>query len=583
MPTRPTTRVIEHLRRAVLLRDGAGPRDGELLGRFIDRRDEAAFAALVKRHGPMVWGVCRRLLGHHDAEDAFQATFLVLVKKVASVVPSAMVGNWLYGVAHQTALHARRTAARRRGRERQVAEMPEPAVIGQDLWCDLRPLLDGALSRLPDRYRVVIVLCDLEGKTRREAARQLGVPEGTVAGRLARARVMLAKRLARHGLAPSGGMLAAALSREVASASVPVSVASATIRAACRFAAGQAVGGLVPATAATLTVGVLKAMSMARFKTTFLLMAVAGVLCWGGGVVVWQTQARTGRADPLVELPAAEPVPDLCGTWQGDGWGTVVLRRAKEARFEGTYTDTFGKDVGRIAVRWTRESRRYEGTWGEGRFRFGRIALEAAKAGDAISGAWTTDPKCEHQPGVPSLASLRWSRVRPLAPPTPLETPAPMEKPPPSASRGPQPTAATERTRFQGTWVLISSERNGQATSEEKNPYTLTFTGDKWKVHRGDDVAVEGTLRFVDVAANPRKFDLLKHSRLGPGSSADYGIYEWKGDRLRYCTRNGPLGFGIDTPDLRPRDFTTRDGDGRTLYLWKRARPAAKARTGNDE
>src|SRR5438067_11305282 len=123
------TSVIEYLHRAVLLRDGAGLGDGELLGYFIERHDQAALAALVKRHGPMVWGVCRRLLSHHDAEDAFQATFLVLVKKAASVVPRELVGNWLYGVAHQTALQARRTAARRRAREVQVMVMPDPEAV----------------------------------------------------------------------------------------------------------------------------------------------------------------------------------------------------------------------------------------------------------------------------------------------------------------------------------------------------------------------------------------------------------------------------------------------------------------------
>src|SRR5688572_26900559 len=104
MPTRPTSQVIEHLRRAVLPRDGAELGDGELLTRFIERRDEEALAALVTRHGPMVWGVCCRLLKHHDAEDAFQATFLVLVRKASSVVPREMVGNWLHGVAHRAAL-----------------------------------------------------------------------------------------------------------------------------------------------------------------------------------------------------------------------------------------------------------------------------------------------------------------------------------------------------------------------------------------------------------------------------------------------------------------------------------------------
>ena len=183
-----------------LLRDGAGLTDRQLLKDYISRRDDAAVAALVQRHGPMVWGVCRRVLhNHHDAEDAFQATFLVLVRRAASIASPELLANWLYGVALQTAMKARATAAKRKGRERQVADMPEPAAVEQKLWNDLRPLLDQELSRLPDRYRVVIVLCDLEGHTRKEAARQLGLPEGTVGSRLARARVLLEKRLGQRG------------------------------------------------------------------------------------------------------------------------------------------------------------------------------------------------------------------------------------------------------------------------------------------------------------------------------------------------------------------------------------------------
>src|SRR5262245_48803839 len=179
---------IRHLRRTVLLPDGAGLTDGQLLEDYISRRHEAALAALVARHGPMVWGVCRRVLGKdQDAEDAFQATFLVLVRRAASLALTTSVGNWLYGVAHQTALKARATMAKRRTRERQVTAMPEPAAAGQDPWPDLEPLLDEELSRLPEKYRSVLVLCDLEGKTRKDAALHLGCPEGTVAGRLARA------------------------------------------------------------------------------------------------------------------------------------------------------------------------------------------------------------------------------------------------------------------------------------------------------------------------------------------------------------------------------------------------------------
>src|SRR5262249_13878664 len=152
---------------------------------------------------------------HHDAEDAFQATFLVLVRRAASIASREQVANWLYGVAHQTALKARATVAKRKGRERQGAEMPEPAVPEQDRWDELRPLLDAELSRLPDKYRAVVILCDLGGKTRKEAARQIGVPEGTVAGRLARARAMLAKRLTQRGVTLTGGALAAVLSEKM--------------------------------------------------------------------------------------------------------------------------------------------------------------------------------------------------------------------------------------------------------------------------------------------------------------------------------------------------------------------------------
>src|SRR5258708_598116 len=188
--------LIDALFRAVASVD-AEPTDCDLLGRFIAARDEDAFAALMRRHGPMVWGVCRRVLPNDsDAEDAFQATFLILALKAASVTPAEMVGNWLYGVARTTALKARRTNRRRAGHEHSVAVLPEPASVPRDdRWDDLRPILDAELSRLPDRYRTVIVLCDLEGVVRREAARWLGLPEGTINSRLSRARALLAKRL----------------------------------------------------------------------------------------------------------------------------------------------------------------------------------------------------------------------------------------------------------------------------------------------------------------------------------------------------------------------------------------------------
>jgi RNA polymerase sigma factor (sigma-70 family) len=334
-----TRNAIQHLLGTVLQQDPAGPTDGELLSRFVEQRDEAAFEALVRRHGSMVWGVCRRVLtNHQDAEDVFQATFLVLARKAAAVVPRAMVPNWLYGVAHQAALHAARTAARRKERERQVTSMPEPAVTDNDPWPDLQPILDQELSRLPDKYRAVVVLCDLEGKGRKEAGRQLGCPEGTVAGRLARARAMLAKRLTRRGVTLSSAALAVVLSQKAASGCAPVSVVSSTIKSASLFAAGQVANGAISANVAILTEKVLKTMLINKLKTVAIGLLVLAAFAFGGGLLVHQAtagqeksqlpsgavpnEARKG-APPAgagqqaeKEEPATEEPAKLQGTWK---------------------------------------------------------------------------------------------------------------------------------------------------------------------------------------------------------------------------------------------------------------------------
>jgi RNA polymerase sigma factor (sigma-70 family) len=292
MTTSQMREVIQHLRGTVFLRDVAGLTDGQLLEGYLNRRDELALTALVWRHAPMVWGVCCRVLcNQHDAEDAFQATFLVLVRKAASIASRELLANWLYGVAHQTALKARATVAKRRVRERQVAEMPEPAVAEQELWSDLQPLLDAELSHLPDKYRVVIVLCELEGMTRNEAAQRLGLSAGTVASRLSRARVLLAKRLARHGLALSGGALAALLSQKLAAAGMPTSVVSSAIKAANTLTAGRAAAGVISANVVALTEGVVRAMLVTKLKTVSIGVLVIAFLGFGGGVLAWNLRA----------------------------------------------------------------------------------------------------------------------------------------------------------------------------------------------------------------------------------------------------------------------------------------------------
>jgi RNA polymerase sigma factor (sigma-70 family) len=308
MPTLSMNQVIQHLR-SIALPEGTDLADGQLLECFVSYREPAALEALVRRHGPMVWGVCRRILQNaHDAEDAFQATFLVLVRKAGSIDPPAKVGNWLYGVAYQTALKARATRAKYRAREKSVPEIPEPAVTQPDLWSDLRPVLDQELSRLPEKYRTVIVLCELEGKTGSQAAQQLGVPEGTLASRLSRARTMLANRLTRRGVALSGGSLAAVLAQEAASACVPPSVLSSTVKATTLVAAGQAVtAGLCSAEVAALTQGVLKAMFLTKLKlATAVVLALTATITIAG--LIYQAHASTeGSPAPQAEAAAQDP------------------------------------------------------------------------------------------------------------------------------------------------------------------------------------------------------------------------------------------------------------------------------------
>jgi RNA polymerase sigma factor (sigma-70 family) len=234
---------LRRVRGAVLTRDGGGLSDAQLLSCFVERRDAAAFEALLRRHGPMVLGTCRRILGDtHEADDAFQAVFLVFVRKAASVASRETVGGWLYGVAYRTALAARTRRRRHRAREKQVEAMPQPTVEPEDTWRELKPLLDKELSRLPEKFRVPVVLCDLEGLPRRQVARQLGLPEGTLSSRLHTAPRTLAQRLSRYGFAVSGGALAAALTRR-ATAVVPSPLVASTVK----VAGGQAVAATAAA------------------------------------------------------------------------------------------------------------------------------------------------------------------------------------------------------------------------------------------------------------------------------------------------------------------------------------------------
>lgn len=292
--------LIDVVKRAALRADGTEPADETLLREFIARHDESAFAAVVRRHGPMVLGVCRRVLRNaHDADDAFQATFLVLALKARSLARPEQLGSWLYGVAWRTAQEARSAAARRRRKESAVAATSEPLCCDAEPVHDLRPLLDRELAALPDRYRGPIVLCDLEGWSRKDAARQLRVKEGTLSSRLATGRRMLAARLSRQGLRLGAVGLATLLAQE-ALARVPSEGITKVVHAAAALVDGSSLETVAAAEVVSLTRKVVQAMYVSQIKMP--LMAVAAALVMIAGLV------SVSQLD-LVAPAAAQPLP----------------------------------------------------------------------------------------------------------------------------------------------------------------------------------------------------------------------------------------------------------------------------------
>jgi RNA polymerase sigma factor (sigma-70 family) len=313
MANKPTSPLIRFLHRV------AGPppdhdlTDRHLLERFVTAQDQAAFAALVQRHGPMVLGVCRRLLRDaHEAEDAFQATLLVLVHKARSLGRPDSLGPWLHGVAYRVAARARQ-AARRRAREREVAAaVPDGDPTAEVAWRDLRRVLDEELGRLAPKYRAPLVMVYLEGKMIEEVAQLLGCPKGTVLSRLARGRDRLRARLIRRGVALSAGVMVGVLLERVAPAAVPAALAEGTVKAAALAAAGKAAAGAIPATVAALTKGALRSMLLSKLKVVaaVVLALTAAVV----GTVVWARPAPADKPAAAKE-DAVKDQQKILGTW----------------------------------------------------------------------------------------------------------------------------------------------------------------------------------------------------------------------------------------------------------------------------
>jgi RNA polymerase sigma factor (sigma-70 family) len=332
----PAPTVLDTLRQLTGRGDAVQATDRELLERFAARRDEGAFRALLERHGPMVRGVCLRVtLDDHEADDAFQATFLVLARKASKVAWRESVGGWLHEVAYRIANKARAAAARARAivqrlttqrlttqrfTQRESGAVSDADSLTEAERQELRAVLDAELARLPEKYRAPLVLCYLEERSNEEAARQLGWTKGTVSGRLSRARELLRGRLARRGLALGSAALAGVLPASAASAAVPSSLLDGTLQAAMLYAAGPAgAASAVSAHVLAMTQGALHAMFISKLKIALSVLLAVSVLGAGAAVLAYRAFAADRPDRPAAqqnpktpERPAAaEPKTDL--------------------------------------------------------------------------------------------------------------------------------------------------------------------------------------------------------------------------------------------------------------------------------
>lgn len=337
--------VLEYLRGFVGTKVAEELSDGDLLERFAGHRDEAAFAALMERHAAMVFGVCQRLLHEpHEAEDAFQAAFLILARRAVALDKRGSVGPWLYTVAYHVALRARRQVQRWRRSDREVEDMPVPAEALAAEWRELRPILDEEVNRLPARYRAPVVLCYFEGRTVDQAAERLLWPRGTVAGRLARAKELLRTRLTRRGVTLATGILGHTLAHQ-ASAAAPLALREATLRAAVGLASGIGAAGVVTAKVLTLADGTLRAMSFhkvllmtAACVLTGTIGAVAGVFVYGSSPALPTALAQPDAAvSRSAKASAPQKVEDQAAGFDslGDPLPPGALVRLGTSRLRG--------------------------------------------------------------------------------------------------------------------------------------------------------------------------------------------------------------------------------------------------------
>jgi RNA polymerase sigma factor (sigma-70 family) len=331
--------------------DGGQLSDGQLLERFVLAEDEAAFESLMWRHGPMVLALGQRMLRRrHDAEDVFQAVFLVLFRKAHSISQRDSVASWLYKVAYRLAAKMRARTAKQANDASLVESLAAPEQPCTTLAADLRAILDDALSRLPEKYRQPLVLHYLEGKTIQQVAVELGRPPGTVSGRLSRARELLRQRLARRGAALPSAVVSAALVRVGKAAPVAATLTSATLGAVRGVPARSASTGTVSATALALAESATWLGPVARWKIATLVLVVLGLAGLGTGLAGWRQEAPKLAATDF-EAPVSWQVPRPAGLASPPPVAPVddPLPPGARARL-GSQRFTYGADLSALAV-----------------------------------------------------------------------------------------------------------------------------------------------------------------------------------------------------------------------------------------
>jgi RNA polymerase sigma factor (sigma-70 family) len=516
--------------RSLVVQDIADLSDAALLEAFLACREEAAFAVLVRRHGPLVLSVCRRVLGHvEDAEDAFQATFLVLARKAAAVRPRERLAAWLHGVAYHAALKLRELNARRRKRDRRVATMKPNWVEPVAAVDDLRAVLDEELTRLPDAYRLPVILCDLQGKTYRQAAQQLGWPEGTVSVRIARARHKLARQLTRRGITLSAAGCAAALAGQ-ALAAVPTSLAASTTQACCLASASPASG-----LAADVAEGVIEAMSLTRLKMLTLALLALGLVALPLGYVALtagqlpQADEMQGAGSGQPKTPARDPAQRDLEALQGV-WGAIVIER------EGKRAPAEVLEGFRVVFKGNRMTINPQSD-----NRTSTFTLDPAK-----QPAWF-DAMPEEGPGkgqrLPAIYELDGDRLKLCFDnvaagdrrPTEFRSSAENRltlfvltriQPPPPKAAG----FKDDRAQLEGSWKVVGSEFAGRQVALETTKL-LTFAAGRFEERSAANLK-QGSFA-LDPAAQPKTIDLHDEDGRTPA------LYRFAGEKLLLALPNG--------------------------------------------